>query len=623
MNLFNELKRRNVFRVGLVYLATGWLIAQVASLVAQWVGLPALFMQLLLLVLAIGFPLALVIAWLFELTPDGLKRTSEVDEATSIRPVTGRKLDRILIGVLALVVVALLADRFVFQRPVTAPQQAAAPAVATDQASIAVLPFANLSDDKQQDYFADGLSEELLNQLARLKDLRVIGRTSSFAFKGKNEDLRTIAKTLGVNHLLEGSVRKSGDDVRITAQLIRADDGSHVWSRTYDRKLDDVFAIQDDISMSVADALQVTLGVGELTQIPGMTRDAAAYDEFLQANAILSASGVVDAGSTEAGIGHLEKAVAIDPKFAVAWLKLSQVYGTVGAGVIAGNMPDAQKKAQEALERARVLAPDSPFVLEVPATITAAAGHWQDSEAQFAKAREAAKKYSLDRQVEVDYAQILLRTGRAREALAIAESVQAGDPLDRNVNMTLMVAYALTGNNTAAFAIADKGMATDGIKDDFLFKTEAALIALGSRDETQIERRLAAIRTTTVSAGSQATTSQNISSRLGGLRNDPQAALALIRREAPKMQTFDIVPSSSWANYFGDPSLALSLFRRAPRGVQIGLLIHIWLPLYADMRKLPAFKDLVRDLGLVDYWRSTGKWNDFCHPVGDKDFECE
>jgi TolB-like protein/Tfp pilus assembly protein PilF len=502
------------------------------------------------------------------------------------------------------------------------PQEAGTSSATSTEASIAVLPFANLSDDKSQDYFADGLSEELLNQLARLKDLRVIGRTSSFAFKGKNEDLRTIGTTLGVNHLLEGSVRKSGDDVRITAQLINSGDGSHIWSKTYDRKLDDVFAIQDEIAMAVADALQVTLGVGELARVPGMTRDAAAYDEYLRANAILSASYVTDAEATLAGIGHLEKAVAIDPTFALAWLTLAQTYGTVGAGIVAGRVPDALEKARRAGGKAVALAPDSPFVLEAQAMPAAAAGNWKDAESYFTRALATARQYSLDQTVEVGYSRFLIQTGRVKEALSILESAQAVNPLDLDVNSGLMIAYAATGESAAASAVADRGMATEGIKDDFAFKTYAALIALGSHDKQEIEKRLAAMQTSPASATANATAAQSLSAGASSRRDDPQAALAFIRRESPKAQSFDVMPLASWASFFGDPDLALSLFRRVPREAEVGLAAQLWLPLFADARKLPAFKDLMRDLGFVDYWRSTGKWNDFCHPVGADDFEC-
>ena len=198
-----------------------------------------------LIVLLVGFPITLVIAWVYELTPEG-PRVDE-DGVSDAAPGAERRLDRIIIGVLAAAIAVLLVERFYISQAVTA----------VDTQSIAVLPFANMSDDS--DHFADGLSEELLNQLAKMPGLKVVGRTSSFAFKGRNEDLREIGTALDVDHILEGSVRRSGNQLRITAQLIKVDDGFHLWSETYDRPLVDVFEIQDDVSIQIADALQLRL----------------------------------------------------------------------------------------------------------------------------------------------------------------------------------------------------------------------------------------------------------------------------------------------------------------------------------------------------------------------------
>ncbi|MCZ6826858.1 MAG: adenylyl cyclase, partial [Gammaproteobacteria bacterium] len=289
-DLFIELKRRNVFRVGFAYVIMSWLLAQIADLVIDNITAPDWIMQVLMLFLALGFPIALFFAWAFEMTPDGIKREHEIDRSQSITPQTGRKLDRMIGGAIAIAVLFLLVDRFV------GPEQTspALPTESTDQkesqaqdqtVSIAVLPFVNMSSDPEQEFFSDGISEEILNQLVRVEGLSVASRTSAFAFKGQDLGLDEIARDLGVDHILEGSVRKEHDNVRITAQLIDASTDRHLWSATYDRKLTSIFAIQDEISGSIVEALRETLGVDikkiASTSLP--TTNVDAYTSYLKA----------------------------------------------------------------------------------------------------------------------------------------------------------------------------------------------------------------------------------------------------------------------------------------------------------------------------------------------------
>ena len=291
MALISELKRRNVFRVALLYLVAGWVMLQVAQLLEGVLKLPDWTPRLVLGLLLLGLPIALIFSWVYELTPEGLKREHEVDRNRSATATTARKLD-LMVGALLVLAIGMLAyDRFtgrVTVVPGAASTTAASPGspvarARSGPASIAVLPFVNMSEDKANDYFSDGLTEELLNVLAKVPGLRVIARTSSFAFKGKSPTIADVAQALGVDHVLEGSVRKSGDRVRITAQLIRASDSSHLWSETYDRTLKDVFAIQDEISGQVVDALKVQL-LGKENASPelGGTSNSQAYETYLQ-----------------------------------------------------------------------------------------------------------------------------------------------------------------------------------------------------------------------------------------------------------------------------------------------------------------------------------------------------
>jgi len=254
-SLIQEFKRRNVFRVAVAYAIVSWLVVQVADTAVPALRLPDWVPSLVFLLIALGFVPTLLFAWAFELTPDGIKRAKDVDRSQSITGDTGRKLNQITLVALALVVALVVADRFIAPRD-PSQSSAAATSATADEVSIAVLPFADMSPEKDQDYFSDGITEEILNGLAKLKVMKVAGRTSSFAFKGRNEDLRDIGMALGVQHVLEGSVRKDGNKLRITAQLIKVSDGFHLWSETYDRELDDVFAVQDEISAAIVKELR-------------------------------------------------------------------------------------------------------------------------------------------------------------------------------------------------------------------------------------------------------------------------------------------------------------------------------------------------------------------------------
>ena len=270
MSLFNELKRRNVIRVAIAYLALAWLVTEVAGTLFPAFGIPDWGIRFLVILFALGFVPALIISWAYEITPEGLKREKEVVRDASITHLTAKRLDVFTIGLIVVAISFILADRF-WLSPRISGQLAASAEVVTDTVqtsgpefqyppnSIAVLPFVNMSDNPGNEYFSDGLSEELLNLLTRIPELRVAARTSSFSFKGQKLEIPEIAERLKVAHVLEGSVRKAGNQVRITAQLIKTDDGYHLWSESYDRTLDDIFAIQDEIAAEVVARLKVTL----------------------------------------------------------------------------------------------------------------------------------------------------------------------------------------------------------------------------------------------------------------------------------------------------------------------------------------------------------------------------
>ena len=333
MSLFKELKRRNVFRVGIAYTVATWLLIQVTDTVFPRIGLPDSAVTLVIALLAVGFIPALIFAWAFEMTPEGIKREKDVDRTQSITPTTGRKLDRAIIGIMAVVIAFLVLDRFVLTDESAQPVAKAGPAAvvaeektvpaAENGPSVAVLPFVNMSGNADNEYFSDGLTETLLHMLAQLPDLRVAARTSSFAFKGQNASIGDIATTLGVAHILEGSVQRAGDRVRITAQLVRADDGFHIWSQNYDRTLEDIFAIQDEIAGDVAQALNVSLLGGGSTLRGVETTDLTAYEHYLKG---LEQKAIFSYGSLPVAENHFKQALASDPGFTDARLALVENY---------------------------------------------------------------------------------------------------------------------------------------------------------------------------------------------------------------------------------------------------------------------------------------------------------
>ncbi len=336
MSLFNELKRRNVFKVTIAYIVMAWLVMQVADVILNNIIAPEWVFHVVLLFLAIGLPFAVFFAWAFELTPEGLKKEKDVDHSKSITRVTGRKLDYVVIAVLVLALAYFTFDKFVLDPSRDAELVQATTEAVADRAtetgkaeiadkSIAVLPFVNMSNDPEQEYFSDGISEELLNVLAQFPGLQVAARTSAFQFKGQNRDIVGIAKQLHVNHVLEGSVRKAGNRLRITAQLIDADSGFRLWSETYDRELDDIFAIQDEISAAIGDALKIELKLGSgesgaaLPSIPAAST-VQAYEYYLKGRQLINQRS---RNGLEEAVTALERSLELDERYAPSHAQLA------------------------------------------------------------------------------------------------------------------------------------------------------------------------------------------------------------------------------------------------------------------------------------------------------------
>ena len=338
MSLIRELKRRNVIRVAIAYVAAAWLIIQVVETLFPIYGWSDGHVRLVVTLLAIGFPLVLIFSWLYELTPEGLKLDRDVDRTKSIAGHTGKNLDRLIIATLALAVGYFAVDKFVLEPARDAEREEAVAAQARSNAlvesyganSIAVLPFDNLSADPDDEFFSDGIAEELLNLLSRVPELRVISRSSSFSFKGKDFTVPELSEKLNVALVLEGSVRRFGNDLRITAQLIDARSDTHLWSETYDRKMDNLFAIQDEISIAIVDALRDQLSVS-VAKAPTVatTTTSEAYDAYLRGRYLIEQR---TRDSRRAAVEEFARAIDLDPDYAPAHAELAIAIAIGGLG---------------------------------------------------------------------------------------------------------------------------------------------------------------------------------------------------------------------------------------------------------------------------------------------------
>lgn len=485
-------------------------------------------------------------------------------------------------------------------------------ATVTEEQSIAVLPFVNMSSDPEQVYFSDGIAEELLNQLTKLRGLHVAGRTSSFYFKNKHEDLRVIGEKLNVAHILEGSVRKAGSRVRISIQLIKVTDGYHLWSESYDRDLNDIFAIQEEIAKAVADALSITLGVGEFGS--GGTRNIAAYDAYLAGLALYNQFG---RETIFRAIEQLEKAVALDPEFAHAWSALALTYSsTASRSLISEKAEEFIEKSDKAASRAIVIAPDAVASLHAETRLQIHRRDWTGAEHTGEKALGLAP---ADYMTNRGYGFFLMNVGRVREAIDYFRLAVRREPLALLPSLLLGIAHQINGGFDAALKEFERGKGLVGDQS-----TSNILILILARDmgnRALLEASLEKIVNDDLLPPNNRSMTIYMCSHL----DEPEAARMELHRlySDPAYKNPDTRQVIAvWSSYFGDHELALNAYHELCETRAFSVYV-IWRPIHKAMRQHPAFKDLVRSLGLVDYWRNSGKWGDFCLPVGKDDFECE
>ncbi len=618
MSLFTELKRRNVFRVAAAYLVTGWLLIEVGNTLEETLHLPDWADSLLAFFLIIGFIPALFFTWAYEITPDGIKKERDIEVAEATRSATARKLNQLIVTVMALALVYFALDKWLFSSDTEAtlspdvtaqtelvstrdePAEAESAPEATKEAtpSVAVLPFVNMSADADNEYFSDGISEELLNLLVRIDGLRVPSRTSSFAFKGMNTDIKDIARQLEVGHVLEGSVRKSGNKVRVTAQLIDVTTDTHLWSETYDRELEDIFVIQDEIASHIVDALQVVLGSALEQETP--TQNLEAYELFLQGRYLFQQRGI---GLREAE-RLLLQAVELDPDFAQAWGTLAMTY-VVFPNYLGMDWDEYKAPSMEAAERALEL---DPGLAEPKLALAQAAQRdlrWVDS-------------LNLYEAVLVEHPRnapghlwmgiTLLQAGYLAEALAHFESAVELDPV-AGINLDWLArALALNQRYEEALDPALKGVR-------FGRGPSAQAVLIYGVETRQYDRAFEVLAEMGPGVAFFRTALQLY---LGQIT--PEEAQALIEATAPSE-----LYKKYWANMsqylLKKPEAWYATMQEIYRfdDTTIGF---VWWQYSRWFRQHPLMAEHVETYRLMDVWRERG-WPDLCRPTNDDDFECD
>lgn len=619
VSFWQELKRRNVFKVGAAYLIVAWLLAQVASVLAPALDLPAWAVTFVAFLLILAFPLAVFLAWAYEVTPDGIRRTKHVPLSESIRHITGQRLNYVVTGLLVVAVGYLLLRDYLPGEGVgeTAAAAARSPAADSEDArgdaeagragaltkSIAVIPFANLSPNEEDEYFALGIHDEILNQLVKLSSLSVISRTTMMQYAGGTKTAPEIGRELDVATVMEGSVRRAGDDVRVTVQLIDAERDSHLWSETYDGNLadvEDIFLIQANIATNVATALEARLSLREQSRLGHVpTRSGEAYGHYLAAMA--AGSATTPAGSV-AAVRELRRATQIDPGFAVAWAALADAL-SIAATWEPERTVEYQDQALDAALRALELDPGLPeahLALSLAATVR---GDWLQAESEYARGIEL----GATRDEMPAHGVLELAVGHVEQARLTLEANQVTNPLNSTGLAFLLAANEILGDAATVDEGYERGrtFAQSWPFGEYLMN----FIRLGRRD-------IGAVSDDTVTAPSF------FAQELGHLEQGSAALTALHSRyeRSADANHNELVALAAWAAYYGDHELAAAALRDSVR-TRVQNIWFAWLPLFDDVRGEPGFRQLVDDLGLIDYWREHG-WPPFCRPGGATGVRC-
>jgi TolB-like protein len=623
VSFFTELKRRNVFRVGIAYLIGSWLLAQIAELLLDTFNAPDWTMKFIFVVLLIGFPVAIFFAWAFELTPDGIKKEKDVDRSESRSQVTGQKLNNAIIGILVLALVYFAIDKFVLTPGRAQPAQPGSEPFSqqtTDQAtgvgekraltplqtplqqSVAVLPFVNMSSDPEQEYFSDGITEEIINALVKIPGLSVPARTSVFGFKGHQGDVRKIGEQLGVAHVLEGSIRSQGSQVRITAQLIKIDDGFHLWSETYDRKLDNIFVVQEEIASAIATVLTGELGLGVDT-VPNKTRNMEAYDIYLQGRALIR-------DRSPDAIELLKQATETDPDFAPGWAALALAYQY--SGYYSGDR-NYQDLALTTARYSLALDPENVDALTAMAAAFRDTWQWVEADRYFNRALAIDPQSS---ELLEDYAEFLCMVGRWEECLAVAERGHAIDPLLTPLADAYVAALTIHGRYQEALDVIEHfagGQTYYGSTWN-----SSVLLASGDKDAAIL----------TFNSANPDELSENYANALVTLLNNPQDTQALetlrnvLSVDFKTQQNIAYSDAQQVLAFSGDEEYLISSMLALFSKNNWGNVEELWQPALAPIRQHPQFVELLELVNLPPYWDQTS-WPDICQRLDDGRIECQ
>lgn len=598
MSFVNELKRRNVIRVGILYLVSAWLLLQLTDVLSSLLTVPQWAGSLVILLLALVFFPVLIFSWVYEMTPEGLKRETEVDRTQSITAGTGRKINVLIVVLLALAIGAVITDRMIPETSLVVNNDAVDTTMAPDIRSIAVLPFSDLSADQDQQYFTDGLSEELLNLLVRVDELHVASRTSSFAYRNSTLGIPEISRALNVGHILEGSVRKDGDRIRITAQLIETSSDRHLWSENFDRDLDDIFAIQDEIANAIVQALTGEMGIegDKAVTVEAVTENLDAYTMYLAARELFIKRETIDES-----IRLFRAAIELDPKFARAWEGLAAAE-MVGNSWIFGDGIDHDPHAKVAADQALALNPDLSMPLAVLGLHAMTVG--KDMLGALDYYNLAIEKDAKNTSAWLWKGILLKEVGYMDDAIQSFEQCLANDPGYQNCRQHMAVAYLNKGDVTRAVALNNETL------EHIFHSISAAFVS------------------TYVRSGHRILAAHIADARLG-------------HDSAPVMEWIRAVENPE-----ADNSAGLVRLQDWAAGTTTGITLHIvpqiflafnaydelasepegtrwllWHPDAEGFRGTPHFKRHIRDSGVLAFWQVHG-FPPQCRAIGDDDFEC-
>jgi adenylate cyclase len=503
--------------------------------------------------------------------------------------------------IVILAIVAVLYWNFYPRETSIEPEQVTVlPDVKEAPKTIAVLAFTDLSPEKDQEYFVDGLSEEILNSLTKIPDLLVTGRTSSFSFKGSKKKVQEIANELGVENILEGSVRKAGNALRITAQLLRGADGFHLWSETYDRELKDIFAVQEDIATAVADELKVTFGIDQFRRRLGSTDNLEAYELYLFAKGLYFTN---DAPHALEAIG---RAIALDPEFALAWAYKAVIHWEALIFAPGNIAPFERNAGLKAALRSIELEPDLGEAYLSLGSSRLLRGEFMEAELAYRKGMELTTESinPWEYGICIHYNSV----GYFKRAHEIIEAARRNDPLNKVGRAVYMSTLGLIGDVQGAEEEYERGKALFG--DDWFWGDRWIIwLRLGAKDVVSRDEIPAV---------------DLIHDVAKKYLESPEEGLAELRRlyiSENNLHSGNFACIAEWAAYFDDPEFALNAMERSVK-LNASALSLIWHPLMKEVRQLPRFKEFIREIGLVDFWNKFG-WPDLCRPIGDDDFECD